>query len=331
MRFDIITIGAATVDIFLQSKDFLVEKNNKVLGGQAECVPLGAKIEVSNVIFDTGGGGTNTAVSFARKGFKTATFVRVGTDAWGKEIIQVLHQEKVATNFLEEDRKEKTGFSVILVAASGERSILTHRGASEKFLTENINWQNFQTEWFYISSLGGNIKLLEDIVQFSRLNNIKIALNPGSKELAHGGKKFAHLLPYVSILIMNEEEMVSFTGVALHHHKDLVKKVRRNTDAIIVMTQGHEGVMVLDNFRLYKAGVFKEKIIADRTGAGDAFGSGFLAGYLLSQGDIKEGIRIGSANSTSVLEQVGAKKGLLTLKDIMHHRWKHLEIKETVI
>ncbi len=331
MRFDIITIGAATMDIFLRSKDFSVEKIGKYSFRQAECVPLGSKIEIRDVTFESGGGGTNTAVSFARKGLKTATLVRVGFDAWGKDILQSLHKEKVSTAFVEEDKKEKTGFSIILVAPTGERSILTHRGASEKFLSSQIPWHNFQAEWFYISSLGGNIKLLEDLVNFAKIHNIHIALNPGSRELAYGYKKFSNLLKNISILIMNEEEMVSFTGVSLHHHKDIVKKIRNFTDAIIVMTQGPEGVMILDGYKLYQAGIFKEKEIVDRTGAGDAFGSGFLAGYLLSHRDIKEAIRIASANSTSVLEHVGAKAGLLTLKDLMHYRWKHIEIKESLI
>lgn len=319
------------MDIFLRSKDFSVEKIRKYGAGQAECVPLGSKVEVRDVTFESGGGGTNSAVSFARKGLKTAALARVGFDAWGKEILETLHREKVSTTFIEEEKKEKTGFSIILVAATGERSILTHRGASEKFSSDQIPWHNFHADWFYISSLGGNIKLLEDLVKFAKIHNIKIALNPGSKELAYGHKKFNHLLKDISILIMNEEEMVSFTGIALHHHKDIVKKIRGLTDAVIVMTQGPEGVMVLDGYKLYKAGIFKEKEVVDRTGAGDAFGSGFLAGHLLSHGDIKDAIRIASANSTSVLEYIGAKAGLLTLKDLMHHRWKHIEIKESVI
>ena len=96
---------------------------------------------------------------------------------------------------------------------------------------------------------------------------------------------------------------------------------------IVAVTKGPAGVTVSDGKNLYRAGTFKEKIIADRTGAGDSFGSGFVAGLMRSQGDIKYAIRLATANATSVVEQVGATEGILT-KDQFEQdpRWKDLNI-----
>ncbi|MEK7627405.1 MAG: PfkB family carbohydrate kinase, partial [Patescibacteria group bacterium] len=103
-----------------------------------------------------------------------------------------------------------------------------------------------------------------------------------------------------------------------------------------VMTDGPNGVWVSDGKIIYKSGIYKEKKIVDRTGAGDAFGSGFLAGLLrksevgvktFSPEAIEYAIKLGSANATSVVEHIGAKNIILTQEDFKDKRWDNLEIK----
>jgi sugar/nucleoside kinase (ribokinase family) len=84
-------------------------------------------------------------------------------------------------------------------------------------------------------------------------------------------------------------------------------------------------VVVSDGKNIYSAGVFKEKRYIDRTGAGDAFGSGFVSGLI--RNGIEEGIKFGTANGTAVVEELGAKNGLLTKKRYQNEaRWKNLKI-----
>ncbi len=83
--FDVITFGSATRDLFLKSKDFKILKSNKFITGQGLCFNLGSKIYLDDLFFATGGGGTNTAATFVRQGFKTAYVGIVGRDAGGRE------------------------------------------------------------------------------------------------------------------------------------------------------------------------------------------------------------------------------------------------------
>ena len=56
--------------------------------------------------------------------------------------------------------------------------------------------------------------------------------------------------------------------------------------------------------------MYEDVPVVDRTGAGDAFGSGFLSQW--SQGkNLQESIVFASANSTSVVTKIGAKEGIL--------------------
>src|SRR3989344_8581849 len=100
------------------------------------------------------------------------------------------------------------------------------------------------------------------------------------------------------------------------------------------MTDGHKGVMVSDGHYVYKAGIFKEKKLVDRTGAGDAFGSAFTAGLMrcgiaaknigsVKPSDVCFAIRLATANATSVVEHVGATEGALTKKGFANSRWNN--------
>ena len=88
--YDIITIGAATRDVFLVSNAFVAIKSKKFATGAGECVALGSKIEVSNLVLTTGGGATNAAATFGSLGFRTAAICRVGDDSPGKDVVEDL-------------------------------------------------------------------------------------------------------------------------------------------------------------------------------------------------------------------------------------------------
>ena len=179
---------------------------------------------------------------------------------------------------------------------------------------------------FYKSSI---IPFQKSIILIgAEMENIKIAFNPGSQELKHN-ILLMEFLKNVDILILNQEEAANLCEFSFDKTDDIIKKLANLTISnIFVMTKSRKGVVVSDGTNFYEAGIFKEREAVDRTGAGDAFGSGFLAGFLKK--GIEEGIREGSANSTSVLEYMGAKQGLLTLNELKSERWKmnNLNIKK---
>lgn len=327
--FDVVTIGAATRDVFLQSRFFRIFKDAQHLRkigfptGEAECFALGAKLEVAKPVFTTGGGATNAAVTFSRQGLRTAVVFKIGNDAAGKDIINGLKKEKIAT-FVSIDKKFGTGYSTILLTPVGERTILVYRGISELLSAKDVSLKSVKTKWLYISSLAGNLDLLKRIVDFAKSKKISIAYNPGGKELARRSK-LVPILRHIQVVIANREEASLITGISYKNERLIFKQWDNMSPGINVMTDGPRGVLVSDGEFIYKAGIFKEKKLVDRTGAGDAFGSGFVAG-LIKKKDIKYAIRFGSANATSVVEHIGAKDGILNMKDSNAKRWANLKI-----
>lgn len=310
--FDIITIGSATRDGFFKTPEFKIIKDKKFRTGEAGCFVLGTKIAVPEVIFTTGGGSTNAAVGFARQGLKTACIARIGKDVSGEEIKSELEQEGVS-DLLQTDKKYKTAYSAILVSQGGERTILEYRGAND-FLTEkDINWKKLQSKWLFLDSLAGNTVLLKKSLNWAKENGVKVAFNPG-KKLIKLGRKLWRFLSDIDIFIVNQDEAGFITGIGYKNEDKIFKKLDDIIKGVAVMTKGGKGVVVSDGNKIYKAGTPKSPVI-DRTGAGDSFSSGFVAGFIRSGGDIPFSIQLGTANATSVVRYFGAKKGLLKKGD----------------
>lgn len=292
--------------------------------GAAECFSLGSKVELDDLVFTTGGGGSNAAVSLARRGFKTALVARVGMDLGGKAIIEELHNEKSSAKFIQQDQKVPTSYSFILLSSGGERTILVYRGASKNIDSREIDFEGLKnTKWFHFcGSFSGDFKLLDKIFKIAKANNIKISINPGALELKFGTKRLKPLFENVNVLMMNQEEAAIFFDEKLENEKEIIDKAHKFINGIFVMTKGPKGVAVYDGTNLYSAGIPKSKIV-DRTGAGDAFNSGFLSAIIDSE-NIEEAIQFGTANATSVIQYFGAKKGLLKKHD--WGKWKRVKV-----
>ncbi len=339
-KYDIVCIGSATRDVLLRS-DFEVRQHADSATGLEQCFSLGSKIEVKEMVFTTGGGGTNAAVTFARQGFKTADVGVIGRDFNGRAILEELKKERVETKFFQIHDDDFTAYSIILVHPSGERTILSYKGEGQHFDSKKIPFEKIKTEWFYLDSLGGHYDLLEKVFDYTEKNKIKVAMNPGGKEIAHGLDKLKPFLEKTDILIMNKEEANELFKNAISHFvgNRFANDLGYFCSGIIVISDGPRGVIVknmggkkyqttgdyTDGFNkgIYQAGV-PDSPVVERTGAGDAFSSGFVSEYIRS-GDIPKAIQFGTANASSVVTKFGAKAGILKKGD--WGPWPLVEVK----
>ncbi len=312
-KFDIITIGSATRDIFMKSEQFKIVEDKSFATGQGECFALGSKIEIKDIVFTSGGGGTNAAVTFARQGLKTSCVGAIGDDFNGKDIVDELGREGVNTDRFQINKEGHTAYSVILVHESGERTILSYKGEGQNFDVIRIPFDKLRTRWLFLDSLGGHYDLLEAAVNWAVKNKVKLATDPGGKELDHGLEKLKPLLKHFSVVKMNQEEAAKFTGINYEKEGEIFKLMDGIIDGIFLMSKGPDGVVASDGKNIYRAGV-PDSPVVERTGAGDAFSSGFVTEYIRS-GDISKAIQFATANASSVVTQYGAKAGILKKDD----------------
>lgn len=301
----IICIGAATQDVFLQGEIFKPHREED--GDMVEEFQLGSKNTVDDVTFATGGGATNAAVTFVRQGMQASYLGKIGDDIAGRAVRESLRHEGVDTSLMSVSRKLGTGYSTLLLSPKGERTILVYRGASTHYELETEDFHSKKPDWFYITSLEGNFDVLETALNYAAKNDIKVAINPGKNELKEK-TKLRGLLTKCTLLNLNKEEL----GM-LFHGDTLAELVTAagQTVPYVIGTDGPKGSIATDGSKLYKAGMYKDVKVIDRTGAGDAFCSGFTA--MIARGEsIEHAMTLASANSTSVVQHIGAKKGILS-------------------
>lgn len=298
-----LAIGTATQDVFLSSQAL---KPHRQDGKYYEQFLLGAKLPVDDIVFATGGNAMNAAVTFARQGLESEFMGIVGTEPAGQAIMNALDIEGIATQHVVQDEKYRTSYSTILRAPGGERTILNyhgthiHDGGAPLDLNAVVN-----ADWLYLSSLG-SVTLLEKLVTLASKHNVKVALNPSGAELAEA-HKLRTVLEDVAILLVNKEEMMQIVEGSTV--EELVRH-GANLVSTVVVSDGPHGVMATDSKTIVKAGMYEDVEVVERTGAGDAFGSGFVAMHALGK-SLEDAITFASANATSVVTKVGATAGIL--------------------
>lgn len=300
----VISIGAAVQDVILRGRIF--EPHREEDGDLVAEFELGSKNDVEAITHSTGGSGTNAAVTFARQGLRSFYMGRIGDDVPGKVVLDVLRHDDVDTSLVDVSKDLGTAFSAILLSPGGERTVLTYRGASSRYHLKESDFLNQTADWIYVGSLSGDMAALKTIVSYARKHGIKVASTPGLGELKQKAA-FKELLQDITVLSVNKEEMAMlFNGETA---KDLAIQAAKYV-SIAVVTDGPKGVHTCDGSKIYKAGVYEDVPVIDRLGAGDAFTSGFVAAIAAGQ-SIEQALTLGSANSTSVVGQIGSKAGIL--------------------
>lgn len=305
---DILTVGGAVRDVFLTSPGFRVIRSPQFSSGYGECVALGEKIDVDACTFATGGGATNAAATFSHLGFSSGVLAKVGDDEAGASILHDLHIHGISPAFVKKERKGQTGYSTLLTTEDGERTALVFRGVSANWKMSDIPPLPDGLSAMYITSLGGNIDVLAKLLERAQRKHIFVALNPGSGELSQASA-LARLLPLVSLLILNKEEAQKFTAKTSADVPTLAATLHRLCTTVVV-TDGPRGSYAHDAKTLWFARTSSSVKSLSRTGAGDAFGSGFTAA-LLSELDTPSALQVGTLNAESVIQHVGAKAGIL--------------------
>lgn len=316
----IVTIGGATQDIYLQYQgcDCMSIMES---GGERRYMLFesGAKVEVEGVLYYTGGGATNSAVSFKRLGFDTTCFCMVGDDLAGRAVVQDLESEGVDVSKIVVSPEHATGTSFVVHSLQRERTIFAYRGANG-FLTEkDIPFDSIENaDQLYITSLSHeSSKILGVIGEYAKKQNIPIAINPGISQLSTGAQELKKSLQYIDILILNSSEAKTFMRSLVDLYftiPSFFKEVVKLGPKIVVVTDGAQGVHVATQDAVYFHPSMKVDVV-DTLGAGDSFGSCFV-GCLQRGASVEEALRSGIVNSASVIGKFGAKPGLLSYDEL---------------
>lgn len=310
--FDLLSIGDANLDCFIapSESESLCNINTK------QCMiafSYGDKIPVKNLEFSVGGNAANNAVGVKRLGVNVGVVLTLGDDSIGRQIIERLQDEKVDLTYVVQQPGTSSNFNVA-VTYTGERTIFSyHAPRSYEFPV-----QLPKVPWVYLTSMGESYRPFYNHVTEWLVKNpeIKLAFNPGSWQLRSGVEQLSTIFKLSQIVFVNKQEAEKLTGFERKTEigKELLSALSNLGPKVTVITDGSNGSYAFDGQKYYHCDVLPVDAF-ERTGAGDAFGSGFLAG-LINGKSISDSLVWGTVNSGSVIGYVGSQKGLLQKEDI---------------
>ncbi len=318
-KYDVVTIGDASEDIFVRPQNIKVLNDSRFVSGKAASFELGEKIMLEDVSYETGGSACNNAVAFSRQGLNTAAILAIGEDTPAEKIYQKLEEEGVTTNLIIKKKRSKSNFSVIFNIGD-ERTIFVYHGLEDYKCLKPA--KKINTKYIFLAPVGdGDEEVIDGVVSQAAENNTKVLWNPGAKQIEKGAAHFRKLLQLTQILFVNREEAIKFIKLPVRPQlKELLSLLHQYGPKVVVVTDGKRGASAYDGRIFLHADALTQERV-DATGAGDSFASGF-SGYLMNTEieqklpDYKEALKWGIINSTSVVSYIGAQRGLLSSTEI---------------
>jgi len=312
-KIDFLAIGDLVIDDFIKLKDAHV--HCKIDTESCElCVRFGDKVPFeSSQIIPAVGNSPNASVTAARLGLNSALYANIGNDNYGKDCLKFLERDGVITKFIGIHNGLPTNYHYVLWYGA-ERTILVKHTEFPLLFPKDMPNVN----WIYLSSLADNsLPFHKQISEFLKNNpKTKLAFQPGTFQIEFGYDKLQEIYKRTEIFFCNKEEAQRILGSDEKDIKKLLEAIRNLGPKITVVTDGPNGAYAYDGTDIWFIQMYPD--IAppvDRTGAGDAFSSTFTVAMVLGK-SIPEALAWGPINSMSVVQYVGAQKGLLSLEKI---------------
>lgn len=314
LRYDVLGIGNAIVDVIARAEDDFLVAQNMQKGtmalidedrAQAIYAAMGPAVESS------GGSAANTIAGVASFGARAAFVGKVRDDDLGKVFAHDIRATKVAFETPAANHGPSTARCYIMVTPDGERTMNTYLGAAQNLQPEDIDeamvaasaitylegylWDPPQAKAAFVKAAGAAHKAgrmvaltLSDAFCVDRYRD-----------------EFVKLLrdKTVDLLFANEAELKSLYQTA---DFDTALAALRQDARLAVVTRSEKGCVVATNDKVEAVPAFPVERVVDTTGAGDLFAAGFLFGY--SRGaDFKTAGKLGALAAAEVIQHVGAR------------------------
>lgn len=323
MKYEIICLGSACKDVFFPTAEGkVIDAPEDLLAQKKIEFELGAKYKIETRYEALGGCAANVACGLSKLGIKTACYSHIGDDGIAQWIKNELQKNGVDTNLMTYEKNCPSDMSAIVIDKSSADRVIFSNQKANSFLEikpEEIN----ETRWYFIGDLHGDWeKDIDVIFDASEKNNIKVAWNPRGVNIHENVKKIIECIPKTEILFLNKDESIEivsglekkFSAEEMNQEEFLAKKICELGAKTIVITDGVRGAWAYEGKELLFIPGRKVNAV-DSTGAGDSFGSAYLAACIKGK-NMKECLEWGIANSSNSVQYYGSIEGLLNENEI---------------
>lgn len=307
-QIDFLAIGDIVTDAFIKLKEAHVTCNIDHAACEL-CMKFGDKIPFESVdVIAAVGNSANAAVSASRLGLRSGLVSDIGSDAYGKECLESLGRDNVDAKRVSIHKGMKTNYHYVLWYGDERTILVKHQDYPRRFPDINA------PKWMYLSSLGGNSEgYHQEIALYLAKNpNVKLAFQPGTFQMSLGLEKLGAIYQRSDVFFCNKEEAQRILKTEEGDIKRLMEMLRAKGPKTVVLTDGPKGAYADDGIDTYFMPPYPDpKPPYERTGAGDAFASTLVVA--LAKGKtLEEALLWAPINSASVVQDVGAQRGLLS-------------------
>ena len=310
---DFLAIGDIVTEPFIRLKE--AEIVTKEDGSVKLSMAWGDKIPYEYAIpMPAVGNAANAAVSAARLGLKSGLAAYTGKDALGDECLEVLKREKVDTTYMVQEEGKETNHHFVLWFESDRTILVKHTEFSYEPPKVSAS-----PKWIYLSSLSEHSLPFHQALEgfLAEHPDSKLTFQPGTFQMAMGIDALKGLYERTEVFVVNKEEAERILKLTPHEEiPTLLKGLKELGPKIVLVTDGTKGAYCYDgNEMLIVPEYPDQKAPFERTGAGDAFASSISAALAIGV-PLREALLWGPINSMSVVQDVGAQRGLL-MRDVL--------------
>jgi ribokinase len=221
-----------------------------------------------------GGKGANQAVAAARLGAQVIMMGKVGGDAFGQQMLQIIRDEGIDTRFVGVNPHSATGVALITVDARGQNSISIASGANFTLTAEEVRqaWDQIPEVDLLVMPLETPLETIRMAAQMANQRQVRAILNPApAQDLDES------LLRLIDVIVPNEIETEFLTGQVIKNQEDVRKagaELLKRGVANAVLTLGEGGALLVQGGSEYPIFEFIPPFqvqAVDTTAAGDAF------------------------------------------------------------
>ncbi len=315
-KYDLVCVGDTVMDAFITLHEASVHCS---LNGEKcqLCMSFADKIPYESLtVVPAVGNSSNVAVGAARLGLNAGIITAVGGDHYGQEILERYRREGVSEEFVKVNRNKPTNYHFVL-NFQAERTILIKHEDYEYYDPRKLDKK---TDWLYFSSIGEHALSIHDKVAdyLKRHPGVRMGFNPGTFQLRFGAKRLREVYRHTYVLFLNREEGELVAGKKSGTPLPaLMDALHALGPKIVVVTDGPKGAYASDGVSRYFMPPYPDpRPPVSRTGAGDAFSTGFLCALIYGL-PVTEALRWAPVESMHVVQFFGAQTGLLSKPKLM--------------
>ena len=314
-KYDLVCVGDVVMDAFITLQEAKVEWD-KAHEHPRLSMEFATKIPYESLTVATGvGNASNVAVGASRLGLNTAMLASVGNDHYGEQITDMYRQEGISTEYVKVNHGLPTNYHFVLTYEA-ERTILIKH---EKYAYTDPKLLDKKTDWIYFSSIAEHtLPFHRKVGDYLKHHpDVRMGFNPGTFQLRFGAKALASIYKHTYVLFVNREEAAFILGTKNEDIKYLFKGMHKLGPKVVVITDGPNGAYASDGVSQYFMPAYPDpKPPVSRTGAGDAFSTGFLSALIYGL-SVHDALRWAPIESMHVVQFFGAQTGLLSKSKLL--------------